>query len=142
MLPYQDLYVGCHYFLGIYHLLSFGSSELHVFVHRFFIQAFCFVYSIIHWFVPSLSSRLHSVSFLYSFHYCIHCHASSQFHSCIHVIPIFIFMPPFIFIPAFIFTYAFIFISTFMIIPAFIYFPAFIFIHELILFTSNPHLLV
>ncbi len=87
MLPYRDLYVGCHYFLGIHHLLPFGSYELHVFVHRFFIQAFCFVNSIIHWFVPSFPSRLHSVlflysfsclhlvSFLYSFHSCVHCHA-------------------------------------------------------------------
>ncbi len=48
MLPYQDLFVECHYFLGIYHLLPFGSSELHVFVHRFFIQTFCVVHSIIH----------------------------------------------------------------------------------------------
>ncbi len=96
MLPYQDLYFGCHYFLGIYHLLPFGSSELHVFVQWIFIQAFCFVHSIIHWFVPSFPSRLHSVSFLYSFsclhsvsflysfHSCIYVHASIQFHCCIH----------------------------------------------------------
>ncbi len=84
MLPYQDLYVGCHYFLSIYHLLPFGSSELHVFVHRFFIQTFCFVHSLIHWFVLSFPSRLHSVSFLYLCHSCIHFHASIHFHSCIH----------------------------------------------------------
>ncbi len=93
ILPYQDLYVGYHYFLGIYHLLPFGSCELHVFVHRFFIQAFCFVHSIIHWFVPSFPSKLHSVSFLHSFHSCIHFHASIPFHSCIHFIPVLIFMP-------------------------------------------------
>ncbi len=75
-LLYQELYVWCHYFLGIYHLLPFGSSKLHVFVHRFFIQAFCFVHSIIQWFVPSFPLRLHSVSFrfLYSFHSCISFH--------------------------------------------------------------------
>ncbi len=141
MLPYPDLSVRCHYFLEIYHLLPpFGSSELHVFEHRFFIQAFCVVHSIIHLFVPYFPSRLHSVSFLYSLHFCIHFHASIQFHSDIHFIPVFIFMPPFSFIRAFIFMYAFILISTFMIIPAFIYFPAFIFIHELILFTSHHHL--
>ncbi len=42
------LYVGYQYVLGIYHLLPFGSSELHVFVNRFFIKEFCFVHSIIH----------------------------------------------------------------------------------------------
>ncbi len=78
ILPYQDLYVGYHYFLGIYYLLPFGSSELRVFVNRFFIQEFCFVHSIIYWFVPSFPSRLHSVSFLYSFWCLLQC------HSCIH----------------------------------------------------------
>ncbi len=85
MLPYQDLYVGCHCFLGIYHLLPFGSSELHIFVHKFFIQAFCIVHSIIHWFVPSFPSRLYSVSFLYSFS-CLHSFSFLySFHSCIHL---------------------------------------------------------
>ncbi len=84
ILPYQDLYVGYHYFLGIYHLLPFGSSELHVFENRFFIQEFCFVHSIIYWFVPSFPSRLHSVSFLYSL-WCLHSISSLySFHYCIH----------------------------------------------------------
>ncbi len=53
-------------------------------MHRCFIQAFGFGHSIIHWFVPSFPSRLHSVSFLCSFHSCIHFHASIYFHSHIH----------------------------------------------------------
>ncbi len=84
ILPYHDLYVGYHYFLGIYQLLTFGSSELHGFMNRVFIQEFCFVHSIIHWFVPSFPSRLHSVSFLYSF-WCLHSISFMySFHYCIH----------------------------------------------------------
>ncbi len=109
--------------LGIYHLLPFGSSELHVFVHRFFIQTFCVVHSIIHWFVPSFPSRLHSVLFLYSFDSCIHFHASIHFHSCIH------------------FHLSFYFHFYIYDHSCIHYFPTFIFIHELILFTSNHHFL-
>ncbi len=32
----KDLYVGYHYFLGIYHLLPFGSSEMHAFEYSIF----------------------------------------------------------------------------------------------------------
>ncbi len=67
-----------------YHLLHFGNSELHVLVHKFIIQAFCFLHLIIHWFVPSFPSRQHSVSFLYSFS-CLHSVSFLySFHSCIH----------------------------------------------------------
>ncbi len=87
MLPYQDLYVGCHCFLGIYHLLPFGSSELHIFVHKCFIQAFCLYIQLY------IDLCLHFHQGCIQFHFCIHFHASIQFHSCIHFIPVFICMP-------------------------------------------------
>ncbi len=78
VLPYQELYVGCHYFRGIYHLLPFGSFELHVFVHRFYIQAFCFEHQL----------------------YIVLCFISIK--AAFSFIPVLIFMPPFSFIPIFI----------------------------------------
>ncbi len=69
MLPYQDLYVGCHYFLGIYHLFPFGSSELHVLAIDFSFKHFV------------LFIQLYIDLCLHFDQDCI------QFHSCIHVIP-------------------------------------------------------
>ncbi len=111
----------------MYLCIEFSFKHFVLYIQLYLICAFISIkaaFSFIPVFISFLYSFSCHVSFLYSCHSCIHFHASIHFHSCIH------------------FHLFFIFISTFMIIPAFIYFPAFIFIHELILFTSNHHLLV
>ncbi len=96
----KDLYVGCHYFLSSYHLLPFGSSEMHVFVYVFFIQTFCFVHSTIHF-----------DSFHHFHQNSIHVHYWCPTFNPLLIfilIHIFIFIPAFMFISAFMFPFNFI----------------------------------
>ncbi len=48
----NDLYVGYLYFLSIYHVLPFGSSEIHGCVYVFLFKVVCFqLYILIHVFI-------------------------------------------------------------------------------------------
>ncbi len=88
----KDLYVEYHYCLDIYyhyHLLPFGSSEMHVFlsVCNFYSNILLCEFSYTFLFMPSFPSNLQSFSFLVPnihSHSCIHFHCCIYFQFCIH----------------------------------------------------------